>query len=373
MMRKVLISFIFATVAIITSCIREEAPNAECDILKVDDVWMATYNKYIIGTPQISNYAVAFVVTEDADCSALDPQFVLTPGATIMKDSTCVIGEQTIMYYTVTAEDRVWSKVYEVSFTPRSVLPKDFVFTFENFSLDNSGRYNQWFEVYGDGTQRNIWASGNAGFAFTGMGKSPDSFPTTVSDSGAEGHCVKLATLSTGSFGRLVGMPIAAGNIFMGEFQSANAMKKPLEATRFGLQIVTSKPLYLCGEYKYKSGEVFTDKKSNILSDRRDTCAIYAVLFEVDPENVILLDGSNVRSSERIVMIAQLENPGEPAEWTSFKIPFEYANGKSFDPECLQYNRYAITVVASSSQGGDFFEGAVGSTLYIDNLRIEWE
>ena len=372
-MKKIYLLLSVAAVTFLTSCIREEAPNAECDILKVDDVWLSEHKDIIVGSPQISNYTVAFVVAEGTDCSTLEPQFVLTVGATITKDSISTEGDQTILHYTTYAEDGVWSKPYEVSFTPRSVLPKDFVFSFENYTLDNSGRYNQWFEVYGNGTQRNIWSSGNAGFAFTGKGKIPTDFPTAVSEEGVEGSCIKLTTRDTGSFGKMAGMPIAAGNIFIGEFQSANAMKKPLEATRFGLQVVPAKPLYLCGSYKYKAGDTFTNKKMEVVTDRCDTCAIYSVLYEVDPDNFTTLDGSNVTSSDRIVMIAQIENPGEPSEWTSFRIPFEYMNGKSFDPERLLSTGYAITVVASSSQDGAFFQGAVGSTLYVDNLRIEWE
>ena len=372
-MKKLLMLLSVAAAAFLSSCIREEAPNAECDILEVDAAWLSANRDIIIGTPQISNYAVAFLVAEGVDCAALEPQFVLTPGATITKNGTSIEGEKTIIHYTAQAEDCVWSKPYEVSFTPRSVLPRDFVFSFENYTLDNSNRYNVWYEVYGNGTQRGIWASGNAGFAFTGKGQKAEDFPSAANPSGVEGDCIKLTTRDTGSFGKLAGMPIAAGNIFIGEFQSANAMKKPLEATRFGLQIVPAKPLYLCGAYKYKAGEKFTDKKFQEVPGCRDTCAIYSVLFEVDPDSVVTLDGSNVKSSERIVLIAQLDNPGEPEEWTSFRIPFEYANGKSFSMERLLNNGYAITVVASSSKGGDFFEGAVGSTLFVDNLRIEWE
>ena len=36
-------------------------------------------------------------------------------------------------------------------------------------------------------------------------------------------------------------------------------------------------------------------------------------------------------------------------------------------------SRYAIAVVASSSKDGAFFEGAVGSTLFVDEIKIEWE
>lgn len=72
-------------------------------------------------------------------------------------------------------------------------------------------------------------------------------------------------------------------------------------------------------------------------------------------------------------MVAELENPGEPADWTEFNVPFNYANGKIFDIEKLRNGEYAITVVASSSKNGAYFEGAIGSTLYVDELEIVWD
>ena len=111
----------------------------------------------------------------------------------------------------------------------------------------------------------------------------------------------------------------------------------------------------------------------NQIEGRRDACSIYSVLFEVDPENFVPLDGSNITSSDRIVLIAEMQNPDEPTEWTKFEIPFESRNGKEFDYEKLANNEYAITVVASSSKDGALFEGAIGSTLYVDELKIEWE
>jgi hypothetical protein len=170
----------------------------------------------------------------------------------------------------------------------------------------------------------------------------------------------------------MAGMPIAAGNIFIGEFHSENAMKKPLEATRFGLTIAPAEPVSLTGYYKYTPGEIFTDKAMKEQPEIRDTCAIYSVLYEVDPVNMVTLDGSDVLSSDRIVLIAEMQNPGEPDEWTEFEIPYIPANGKAFDKEKLERGEYAITVVASSSKRGAFFEGAVGSTLYVDELKINW-
>ena len=50
------------------------------------------------------------------------------------------------------------------------------------------------------------------------------------------GNGLKLTTCDTGSFGAMVQMYIAAGNLFIGSFDLANALKDPLRATKFGIQ-----------------------------------------------------------------------------------------------------------------------------------------
>ena len=364
------------TTAIFTSCIQEEAPNAECDIVSVDEAWLEENKEILSGTPLISNSSVRFYVKDSTDIEyikTLDPKFNLTPGASIKKeDAIAENGERgIILYYTTTSEDGVYSKLYEVSFTKQTVIDRNTVFGFENHSI--KGKYAVWYEIDASGTQLNWWSSGNAGFSMSGMGKTPNDFPTTVDSTGVEGCCVKLTTRSTGTFGKMMKMPIAAGNIFLGEFLTANATKKPLEATRFGLSIAPSRPLSLTGYYKYTPGEVFTDKTLTEQPERRDTCAIYSVLYEIDPANIVTLDGSNVLSSERIVLVAQLENPGEPSQWTPFDVEYKTVNGKKFDQQKLENGEYAITVVASSSKEGAFFEGAIGSTLCVDEIKIIWD
>ena len=366
---KFTICLLFIASFLISSCIREEAPNAECDIIAVKATWLEENNSILSGKPVIKNNEVWFYVKEGTSIDSLkllEPEFELTYGANITKGAITENGERGIhIHYTTTSEDGAWNKNYLVAFTIQSVIELDKPFSFENYTYQ---KYHSWYEVDASGTELKWWASGNAGFAFTGKKE----FPTTVDSAGVEGHCVRLTTRDTGSFGNLAGMPIAAGNIFIGEFQSANAMKKPLEATRFGMQIIPTEPVSLRGYYKYTPGEVFTDKKKNPVEDRRDTCAIYSVVYEIEPDNFVTLDGSNVLSSDRIVLVAQLETPGEPAEWTHFEVPYKSVNGKVFDKEKLQRGEYAITVVASSSKDGAYFEGAVGSTLCVDEFEIVW-
>ena len=359
----------------LSSCIREEALNAECDVLSADAAWFKE-NNLLNGDVKITNNEIIFIINKEANLDTMpEPEIVfqLTPGARIEKDSTKRNKDGIFQYYTTYSEDGNWNKQYIAKFIKLPPLDEDHVFSFEHFELSSNNKYNIWYEINNNGIRSELWASGNAGFMFTGKGKTPDDFPTTTDANGKRGNCIRLTTRDTGSFGKMAGMPIAAGNIFIGEFLSENAMKKPLEATRFGMNIAPRRPAYLTGYYKYTPGEVFTDKKKNPVEGRRDTCAIYSVLYEVDPDNFVSLDGSNVTSSDRIVLIAEIKNPGEPDQWTEFMIPFEAMNDKEFDPERLANNGYAIAVVASSSKDGAFFEGAVGSTLHVDELSIIWE
>lgn len=371
----------FIALALLTSCIQDEAPNAECDILAVKTSWIEENKEILSGNPIISNNAVRFYVKDSTTTSIdalkqLDPQFELTPGAQIEKlDKIGENGDRGVyLYYHTTSEDGLWGKDYEVSFTKQTVIDVDATFSFEHFGLDErTEKFYVWHEVDANGTTLNWWASGNAGFSMSGQGKTPEAYPTSVDSAGVKGCCVRLTTCSTGRLGQMMNKPIAAGNIFIGEFQPKNATTKPLEATRFGFTIAPSKPVSLTGYYKYTAGEEFTDKANQVIAERKDTCSIYSVLYEVDPANIVTLDGSNVLSSDRIVLVAELENPGEPSEWTEFEIPFKEVNGKAFDIKKLERGEYAITVVASSSKSGAFFEGAVGSVLHVDEIKINWE
>ena len=367
---------VLATITLFTSCIQEEAPNAECDIIAVKATWLEENKNILSGKPIISNNAVRFYVNEETSIESLkqlDPQFELTPGAQIKRlDRVEENGDRGVfLYYHTTSEDGNWGKDYEVSFTKQTVIDTEMTFSFEHFGVEKI--YNTWHEEDANGTRLNWWATANAGFLMSGQGKAPAEFPTSVDSEGVKGACVKLTTRSTGVFGKMMGMPIAPGNIFIGEFLAANATKAPLEATRFGLAIVPSKPVSLTGYYKYTPGEVFTDKAMKEIEGRVDTCSIYSVLYEIDPDNFISLDGSNVLSSDRIVLVAQLEKPGAESEWTPFELQYKEVNGNVFDHKKLENGEYAITVVASSSKGGEVFEGAVGSTLHIDELKINWD
>ncbi|MBQ0158248.1 MAG: PCMD domain-containing protein [Bacteroidales bacterium] len=361
------------------SCIREEAANAECDIIAVAPEWLAAHSDILTGeAPVVKNNSVELAIRRGADVTALDPAFILTEGARIVPESGTVRDFSEPQTYTTYAADGVWRKDYTVAFKYNALADDSRIttFSFEHFDLDQRGQYYQYYEVDEsdpvDG-RRNYWDCGNAGFALTGKSKTPEGYPTAPLRDGYAGYGVRLETCATGSFGKMAGMPLAAGNLFIGEFDVKNAMKAPLEATRFGRQLVQSRPLRLEGYYRYTAGPDFQDKTTAIRPELHDTCDIYSVVFEVDPDNVERLDGSNVLSSDRIVLMARLDQPGEPAAWTAFSEPYRLMPGKAWDEARCAAGGYAITLVFSSSRHGAYFEGAVGSVLHVDEVSIVGE
>lgn len=367
----------------LTSCIKDEALNAECDIESVEQIWLASHQDILKSQPIVTNEHVSFFINKGADRSALDPRFNLTEGAsiTMLKDGAEVEANGAVrdfsspQTYIVHSQDGHWSKNYTVSFSfPQPIS----LMGFEHFELDKTGRYHEWHEVDAtdpENPKRDYWSSGNPGFAMTGRGKTFDAYPTMSDPLGYQGNCVRLITRSTGSFGDLVHMPIAAGNIFIGTFDTKKALGAPREATHFGLKLVGGKPVSLDGYYKYKAGETFTDVNKKVHPELHDTADIYAVVYEVEPDTTAFepLNGNDVLSSPRIVMMARIANPGEPAEWTHFSEPFRLMPGKEWSEERLRHDGYAIAVVATSSRQGAYFSGAVGSELWVDELKVSWE
>lgn len=243
------------------------------------------------------------------------------------------------------------------------------MYHFENIKFDSEGKYHIFYETDAQGKETMTWASGNAGFAFTGVKAKAEEYPTSQANNGVEGKCLKLTTCETGYWGSLLGMPIAAGNLFLGSFEV-----KPtdiLRSTKFGTPF-SNIPTSITGYYKYKAGKSFQiDGKP--VDNKKDICDIYAVFYETD-EKLSTLDGTNVLAEDNtyIVSVARIKDAKETDEWIKFDLPFEYRTGKSVDMEKLKAGKYNLAIVFSSSIRGDHFEGAPGSTLYIDEVLLNF-
>lgn len=381
----------------LSSCFKDEPLNAECDIqqayVQMDDPLQVFPQETNATVEVMSNSSnITFYINEDVDVSQMAPQFRLTPGATISPESGTVLdfsGEKAHTY-TVTSQDRRWQRTYTVCFKVISKNELPVKFSFENYEMyaeNGVEKYTVWHDFNSFGNRIDCWASGNAGFRLSpdNSNKKPNEYPTAPMADGkgplgtASGKYVKLETMLTGDWGKNVKRPIAAGNIFIGEFDVSKALTATLMTTRFGLPF-NRIPKNLKGWYKYKRGEVVTDKLLKPQTDKKDYGAIYAVLYRNhdDKGNAFVLNGSDVKTNKYVVAIADLGEIDDTPNWTQFSIPFKFANGFDLrNPEFLKqlknYNGYSITVVASSSKDGDLFVGAVGSTLCIDEFELECE
>ena len=87
--------------------------------------------------------------------------------------------------------------------------------------------------------------------------------------------------------------------------------------------------------------------------------------------NAVLLDGADVLSNPNIVGLARISGVVETDEWTHFEIPVEYT--EEIDDDLLVEYGYNMTICFSSSIDGAYFEGAPGSTFYVDKVTLECE
>lgn len=379
-MRFFHVLLVCAFCATLTSCFKEEPLNAECDIeyayLHSDDP-EATFYQLTDSLVEVysTDNVIEFGVKEDVDLTALAPEFVLTEGATIEPASGSVhdFSGNTPVSYTVTSQDGKWSRTYTVYINHRiRTIDEISTLSFENSMLDTSQRYAVWYETAADGYEINAWATGNPGFAITAGDAAPSEYPSSVLEEGYEGRGVRLITRATGTLGALFGMPIAAGNLFTGTFNTLDALGSATKATRFGTP-VSQRPLSFSGYYKYTPGEEVTGEDNKPIPGKIDADDIYAILYRnTDSEGkAFTLDGDNVKTSDQIVATAIIDEVKPTKEWTPFDINFTYK--EQLDEQILRNYGYSLAIVFSSSINGAYFEGAVGSTLCIDEVKVNYE
>lgn len=347
---------------LMTSCIKDEAPNAEADILTCilqEDV--------LTRDAIINNDNVILSLKDDANINELAPEFTLTAGATIEPASGSVFNFTKPKQYTVTSEDGKWRKTYTVE-AFYSGLPTSYHFeeAIPFKSSNGSAIYYDFRETDAIGNTL-IWANANSGFNYTGVQAAADNYPTSPAPNGVKGNCVKLTTKSTGSLGALLGMYLAAGNLFIGQFTIT--LPNVVKATKFGSPF-KHVPTAITGYYKFKAGDTFT-VDGKVVTDRKDICDIYGIFYETDDE-VKMLDGTNAFTSENLISVARINDAHETDEWTEFNIPFVTLTGKTIDAQKLKDGKYNVAIVFSSSIRGDLFEGAEGSTLYIDEVELKY-
>ncbi len=406
-MRKITRGLPLLAALSLAACIQDEAQNAECDIEMAQVVVPdgadveALFFKESDAVKEVPSSVTTIVFTlregfsDSTLLEALRLNFRLTPGATITPENG---SEHDFtdggVSYRVTSEDGQWHRDYLVKFS--IIQPVGLVFSFEHFRPEPNGRYSEWYELP-HGGMLNQWATGNPGFAISRSSATPEEFPTIPwTENTVSGKAVKLETCDTGPFGAMVDMRIAPGNLFVGTFDVTYALKDAMVATHFGLPF-NRKPVSFEGYYKFTPGAKFQDEEGRVIEGRVDDPDLYAILYRNTDENgqpfsllgdnvlyhyptdaqkptlsSFVLGGDTVWSHRNSVGMARVMHPKHDFnEWTYFNIDFVY--NAEVDENLLQDYGYNLAVVFTSSVEGASFRGAIGSTLLIDEVKVNCE
>ena len=157
--------------------------------------------------------------------------------------------------------------------------------------------------------------------------------------------------------------------MFLGAFNAELALKDALHSTEMGVPF-TQLPQKVTGYYRYKPGTEYKNKAQQVLANRTDSADVYAVLYRNHDDMGLptVLYGDNVLTSPLIVRKARIDLLKPTDEWTFFEMSFSEL--APVDEELLRGRGYNLALVFAASINGDLFEGAIGSTLYIDKVRI---
>ena len=155
------------------ACIQSEPLNAEADITacKILNA-KGSPETNIKGNIIINNAQVLAQANPSIDLTKLALEVTLTEGANISPDPARVMDYSHPQKFTVTSEDGNWHKEYSVIIDTFDLPLR---YDFEHYELNETGKYQVFFEET-QGTalfKQYIWASGNSGFALTGVGRNP--------------------------------------------------------------------------------------------------------------------------------------------------------------------------------------------------------
>lgn len=260
--------------------------------------------------------------------------------------------------YTVTAEDGSKS-VYVVTVVRGGSKPQ----------LDNSSFEDWYTETVGLSTVEQpgvdkattIWGTANRGLGLAGAPAN------TTKQTKIDSNYVRMESVAAPALVR-----IAAATIFTGKFKDGfPSVSDPRSNIVLGTPF-TGRPLTFSFSYTYQPGASNEDENGQPLS-YGDQCDVYLFL-----EN---RDGSQVKR----VATAWFRSGDPTTGWTRANIPIKYGELDPSDP----WFSYAqpqpdelwgdgtesvthISILATSSFEGDFFNGAIGSILELDNIILEY-
>lgn len=203
------------------------------------------------------------------------------------------------------------------------------------------------------------WDTGNTGAATLGQS---NVVPTDHTVTGT-GQAAELNTKFVGIFG--IGK-LGAGSIYTGSFKKVDGTNGILDFGRpFNLR-----PTKLRGFYQYKTADIdYTNSEWTDLKGRPDSCHIYIALtdwtapYEIrtNPNNRQLFN----KDADYVIAYGELIYSGTMDDYESFEIDLKYRDYFT-KPSYIQ-------ITCAASKYGDFFTGANGAVLYVDEFSLDYD
>lgn len=314
------------------------------------------------GNSVINNDSLTVVVTipETMTDFMLEPSeisisnfAIITPEAGQVQDFSAPVE------YVVTAEDGSVS-VYKVSVLRGGSQPQ----------LDNSS-FENWYtetvvfstvEQPGIDKASTIWGTANRGLALGGASGN------TSKQERDNSNYVKMESVAAPAIVR-----IAAATIFIGKFtDDFPSINDPRSNITLGTPF-SARPLSFSFSYTYQPGPDNADANGSPLS-YGDQCDIYLFLENREGAEVKRVGTAWFRSGTTV------------SAWSRENVPIKYGPLDASDPwfdyaQPVQGEVWGdgsetvthITILATSSFEGDFFKGAIGSVLELDDIELVYQ
>lgn len=247
-------------------------------------------------------------------------------------------------------------------------VSKDYTIYVERWLVNFTFDMKEWV----DGNPKGLTSSNGAAelLPWMGINLPAPGAPVTKAEDGSA-RITTFKTLNKAGANPTLIPAITSGTLFSGDFEIDK--KNTLKSTKFGVPYKNAKPVNFKFKYKYTPGEtvyqsVEENKKNvaKVVEGKVDECSIAAYLYEVSDYSETL-DGTNINTSEKVILRAALADGTAKNDYVEVTVPFEEIGNGSYDAS----KKYKLAIVCTPSKWGDQFMGADLSSLYVKYLAVE--
>jgi len=280
----------------------------------------------------------------------LTPELLVSEGATVFPvpgTSVTFSSPEDFTKYTITSEDGLKSKEYIFTIRDRQIPNGDF----ENWFTE-IGMNSKPFPEPGKYKESTVWATANMGTSIYSIyGTSP------LTENG--NTAIKIETVTT------VALPLIAGALYIGDFDIAGAIAdptNPVAAAKLGIPFF-ARPKAVQFKYAYKAGNQLVQA---VLKDPGNLFGGFTVFNREGKDKFGIEIALEKRVGENISVVAKtnFQSDQNVEELTQITLPINYLLNEAPTHFYISF---------SPSFDGGTFQGAVGSTLLIDDIKMIYE